>query len=304
MTGDLISAKEGLLLQVGLMGLGTMGSGMAGVLLKAGFPLAVYNRRSERATVFVEQGARPAGMPKDAAQGCDVVLAMVADDQASRQVWIGQNGALAGAKSGAVLIECSTISPAWARELGALAATQGCGFLDAPVTGSKAQASSGGLRFLVGGEASAIQRAEPVLRALGAEIFAFGPIGSGALMKLINNMVCGVQVASLAEAIALIKRTGLDSAQAVRVLTGGAPGSPVVAAVASRMEKQDYKVNFALRLMQKDLSYALTEGESRQVPLATVEAALSLFRQANEAGLGQDDMASVVEPILARTRFK
>jgi len=288
-------------LRVGLIGLGTMGSGMAGVLLKAGFPLAVYNRNPERAKPFAAQGARIAASPKDAAQGCDLVMAMVADDQASRQVWSGPDGALAGARHGTILIECSTISPAWARELGALAAKQGCDFLDAPVTGSKAQASSGGLRFLVGGAANAIQRAEPVLRALGTEIVAFGPVGSGSLMKLINNMVCGVQIASLAEAVALIKQTELDSSQALRVLTSGAPGSPLVGAVASRMEKHDYKINFALRLMQKDLGYALQEGKSHRVALATVQAALDAFRRANEAGFGESDMASVVEPMLPVT---
>lgn len=287
------------MLQVGVIGLGTMGSGMAAMLLKAGFPLAVYNRNPERAKPLVAQGARAATSPKQAAQARDVVIAMVADDKASREVWSGPDGALAGAKDGAVLIECSTISPGWARELSALAAKQGCSFLDAPVTGSKVHASTGKLRFLVGGEARAIQRVEPVLRALGSEIVALGPVGSGALMKLINNMVCGVQVASLAEAVGLIKRTGLDLPLALAVLTSGAPGSPLVGAVASRMEKQDYEVNFLLRLMQKDLTYALNEGESHQVSLATVAAALGLFRHANEAGWGESDMASVVEPMLS-----
>jgi 3-hydroxyisobutyrate dehydrogenase len=150
----------------------------------------------------------------------------------------------------------------------------------------------------VGGDAIVIQRAEPVLRALGTEILAFGPVGSGSLMKLINNMVCGVQIASLAEAVALIKQTELDFSQALRVLTTGAPGSPLVGAVASRMEKHDYKVNFALRLMQKDLGYALDEGKSHHVALATVHSALGAFRRANDAGFGESDMASVVEPML------
>src|SRR5262249_51284813 len=139
---------------------------------------------------------------------------------------------------------------------------QECGFLDAPVTGSKAQASSGALRFLVGGDAQTIQRAEPVLRTLGNEIIPFGPAGSGALMKLINNMVCGVQIASLSEALALIENGGLNTTEALRVLTSGAPGSPLVRGVATRMTEGDPAVNFSVRLMQKDLSYALAEGDS------------------------------------------
>src|SRR5438067_1618284 len=211
-----------------------MGSGMAGVLLKAGFPLALYNRNRERATPFAAQGARIAATAKEAAESSDIVLAMVADDEASRQIWIARDGALAGARRGAILVECSTISPAWARELAALAARQGCGFLDAPVTGSKAQANSGALRFLVGGEVNIIQQAEPVFRALGSEIIPLGQVGSGASMKLINNMVCGVQLSSLAEAVRLIESSGLNATEALRVLTSGAPGSPLVRGVATR----------------------------------------------------------------------
>jgi 3-hydroxyisobutyrate dehydrogenase len=285
-------------LNVGLIGLGTMGGGMAGVLLKAGFPLAVYNRNSERAKPFEAQGARRAASPRDAAQGCDVVIAMVADDQASRQVWTGNEGALAGAKPGTVLIECSTISPGWARELAGLASKQDCHFLDAPVTGSKAQAGSGALRFLVGGEADFIQRADPVLRALGTDVIPLGPVGSGALMKLINNMVCGVQVASIAEAMALIETSGLNKQKALNVLTGGAPGSPLVKTVAGRMTSRDYNVQFAIHLMGKDLSYAIAEGNEHGVILNTVAAALQVFQRAGEAGLGDKDIAAVVEPLL------
>ncbi|HEX7958945.1 MAG TPA: NAD(P)-dependent oxidoreductase [Terriglobales bacterium] len=283
------------MLKVGLLGLGTMGSGMAAVLLKAGFPLAVYNRSRERAAPFAAQGARVATTPQQAAEGSDVVIAMVADDSASRQIWTARDGALAGAQRGSILIECSTISPAWARELASLAAKHECGFLDAPVTGSRAQASSGALRFLVGGDAPTIQRAEPVLRALGNEIIPFGPVGSGALMKLINNMVCGVQIASLSEAIALIESGGLNRTEALRLLTSGAPGSPLVRGVATRMAEGDSTVNFSVRLMQKDLSYALAEGDSHHVTLDTVRAALSSFRHATDTGLGERDISSVLE---------
>jgi 3-hydroxyisobutyrate dehydrogenase len=271
-----------------------MGSGMAAVLLKAGFPLTVYNRTPERAAPFSAQGARVAATPREAAEGSDVVLAVVADDNASRDTWTARDGALAGAKRGAILIECSTISPAWAHELAALAAKQGCGFLDAPVTGSKAQASSGALRFLVGGDANSIRQAEPVLHALGSEIIPFGPIGSGALMKLINNMICGVQITSLAEAVALIERSGLNLTEALRVLTSGAPGSPLVRGVATRMTEGDPTVNFSVRLMQKDLRYALAEGDSHQVSLETVKAALETFQHATEIGFGERDISSVL----------
>ena len=134
---------------------------------------------------------------------------------ASRAMWIGENGALVAAKPGAVCIECSTVTVNWARELSAVAGARGCEFLDAPVTGSKTQAAAGELSFLVGGDSGTLEKVRPVLAAMGKAIVHLGPTGSGSLLKLINNFVCGVQVAALAEAVAMIECSGLDRAKAV-----------------------------------------------------------------------------------------
>ncbi|HWY76582.1 MAG TPA: NAD(P)-dependent oxidoreductase, partial [Verrucomicrobiae bacterium] len=138
---------------IAFFGLGLMGSGMARQLLKAGFPLAVFNRNQEKAASFADGGARVARTPREAAVGADVLISMVADDNASRAVWVGENGALAAAAPGVVCVESSTVTVGWVRELAAAASARGCEFLDAPVTGSKAQAASGELNFLVGGPA-------------------------------------------------------------------------------------------------------------------------------------------------------
>jgi 3-hydroxyisobutyrate dehydrogenase len=222
---------------------------------------------------------------------------MLADDDASRSVWLGPSGALAGARPGAVLIESSTVTPAWIDELAAAAARAQCDLLDAPVTGSKSHAASGELLFLAGGDAAVLDRARPVLAAMGRETMHLGPIGSGARLKLINNFVCGVQAASLAEAVALVEACGLDRAQALAVLTNGAPGSPLVKAVAPRMAARDYTVNFALALMKKDLAYAQREAARHQMALATAAAAERIFQEAIDAGHGSRDMAAVVEPL-------
>src|SRR5208283_5707252 len=153
---------------------------------------------------------------------------MVADDAASRNVWMGEQGALNGAPAGSVLIESSTLSGDWIQELAAKAAERGCKFLDAPVTGTKPHAASGELLFLVGGPAEVIEEARPVFSTLGRDVIHLGPIGSGAMMKLVNNFLCGVQAASFAEALALIDAGGLDRAKAMSILTGGAPGSGIV----------------------------------------------------------------------------
>ena len=285
--------------KVALIGLGNMGSGMARQLLRAGYPLTLWNRSIERAKAFEQAGAYVAASPREAAERAEFVISMVADDEASRQVWTGEHGALAGVHQGSVLIESSTLSPGWVKELAAAAGEKGCDFLDAPVTGSKPHANSGELFFLVGGDRAAFDRALPVLKAMGRDAIHLGPSGSGALMKLINNFVCGVQAAALAEALALIEKTGLNRDQASMVLLNGAPASPLVKTLAPRMLARDYTVNFTLELMSKDLSYAAAEGERNSVPLTTAPAALRLFDRAVEQGFGQLDFSAVVEPLYA-----
>jgi 3-hydroxyisobutyrate dehydrogenase len=286
--------------EVAILGLGTMGGGMAANLLKAGFPLTVYNRTAAKAQALVNGGARLAPTPADAARGASIVISMLADDQASREVWLGRNGALAAAAQGTILIESSTVSPAWIAELAGQAAQRGVEFLDAPVTGSRMQAATGQLSFLVGGSERALATATPVLQAMSKEILHLGPVGSGAKLKLINNFLCGVQIASLAEGLAWIERSGLDREKALAFLKTGAGGSPVIGAVSARMVSQIYGVNFLLRLMAKDLRYAETEAARCDLELTTAETARKLFEVAVAHGFGEEDMASVIEPLRNR----
>ena len=282
---------------VAILGLGTMGAGMAANLLKAGFSVRVYNRTAAKARALTATGAHFASTPPEASHGASVIISMLADDAASREVWLGENGALAAATSGATLIESSTVSPAWIAELANLAQEHGVDLLDAPVTGSRMQAEAGQLSFLVGGKDAVLEKAKPVLKAMSKEIIHLGPVGSGAKMKLINNFVCGVQVASLAEALVWIERSGLDRDKALTVLKGGAPGSPLLGAISARMASQNYAVNFLLKLMTKDLRYAENEAAHYGVDLQTAEVARSLFENAISKGFGEQDMASVIEPL-------
>jgi len=283
--------------KVAILGLGTMGTGMATNLLKAGFPLTVYNRTAAKAEALVSAGARLASTPAEAAKGASVIIAMLADDAASRALWLGNDGVLEAANPGTILIESSTVSPAWIAELAGLAAQHGVEFLDAPVTGSRTQAAAAQLSFLVGGSDRALEAARPVLEAMSKEIVHLGPVGSGAKMKLINNFLCGVQVASLAEGLAWIERSGLDRDKALAILKAGAPGSPLLGAISARMVDHSYAVNFLLTLMAKDLLYAQTEAAHCNVDLTTAEVARSLFEAAIAKGFGEADMASVIEPL-------
>lgn len=283
--------------KVAMLGLGLMGGGMARRLLGAGFAVTVYNRTPEKAAALGAEGATIAGTPREAAATADVVIAMLADDTASRNVWLGKEGALAsgGAKAGALLIDCSTISPAWVKELSHAATAGGCDFLDAPVTGSKPQAAAGELFFMAGGTAAAYERARPFFAVMGRDSVHLGPVGSGALVKLINNFVCGVQIVALAEALTLIEHTDLDRTKALAVLTDGAPGSPLVKIMSQRMTASDFTPNFLLKLMTKDIHYALHEAQERSVPLAMGEAALAVFQQGMAAGLADKDFSSIVQ---------
>jgi len=279
-----------------------MGSGMARRLLANGFPLSVYNRNAKKAEGFTEAGARVATSPREAATSANVIVCMVADDSASRAMWLGENGALAAAAPGTICIDSSTVTVGWAHELAEAVAAKKCEFIDTPVTGSKTQAASGELNFLVGGDTATLEKARPVLAAMSKTITHIGPVGSGALIKLINNFVCGVQIIAIAEAVAMIERSGLDRARALEVLTQGAPGSPLVKSVSGRMTAADYTPNFLLRLMAKDLKYSLEEAAKLSLHLTTAAAALDTFQKAIAAGYGEKDIAASVELLRASQR--
>jgi len=283
--------------KVAFLGLGLMGSRMAARLLMAGVKLTAWNRGAERAAALRDRGATIAASPREAVWDADVIVSMVADDEASRSVWTGENGALAGARSDAVAVECSTLSPAWVLQLAERAAVAGLGFADAPVTGSKPQADAGELLFLVGGDREVVERARPVLQPMSREIVHVGPVGSGARMKLVNNFMSGVQAAALAEALAFVEACGLEAGAAMSVLMNGAPGSPLVKTVGARMMGRDYDVNFLLSLMRKDIAYAIDEAQRHGVTLRTAAAARELYDAAIADGRGGADFAAIAESV-------
>jgi 3-hydroxyisobutyrate dehydrogenase len=282
--------------RVAVLGLGLMGAGMARRLIAGGFDVAVWNRSAAKAEPLAAAGARVAATPAAAADGADVVVAMLADDDASRAAWLGADGALAAMPAGAVAVESSTLTLDWIRTLGAAASARGIELLDAPVTGSRQQAEEGSLRFLVGGTADALERARPAFDAMGSEASHLGPGGSGALFKLVNNFLCGVQVASLAEAVTMVERSGMDASRIVPLLTAGAPGSPIVKMIAERMVARDYEPRFFLPLMAKDLAYARAAFAEQGLELASAAAALARFDAAAGAQ-GDRDMSAVVEGV-------
>jgi 3-hydroxyisobutyrate dehydrogenase len=272
-----------------------MGLGMAKNLLKAGFVLTVYNRTRSKAESLAAGGAVIANTPAEAARAADVVISILADDHASRAAWLGDDGALAAMSSGSTIVECGTVSPEWIAELEREARGKGVAMVEAPVTGSRPQAEAGQLTFLCGAEESALENVRPVLQSMSKAIVHFGPVGCGGQVKLINNFLCGVQVASFAEAFAWVERTGLDRQQTLDFLKSGAAGSGILTAMRDRMIARTYEVNFLLRLLNKDLRYAQAAAAKYGITLTTGATTEQLFDKAERQGLGEKDMSAVVE---------
>jgi 3-hydroxyisobutyrate dehydrogenase len=272
-----------------------MGRGMAANLLKAGFPLTVYNRTRSKAEPLAAQGAIIAGTPAEAVKDADVVISILADDNASLAAWLGEDGALAAMSPGSTVVECGTLSPEWIADLDAKTKARGIGLVEAPVTGSRPQAEAGQLTFLCGTDEATLNKVRPVLEVMSKAIVHLGPAGSGGQMKLINNFLCAVQVASFAEGLAWIERSNLNREQALEVLKTGAPGSGIFNAMSQRMTDRTYEVNFLLRLMNKDIRYAQAAAADYGITLTTAATTQKLFDKAEQQGLSEKDMSAVVE---------
>jgi 3-hydroxyisobutyrate dehydrogenase len=284
-----------LMQRVAILGLGIMGGGMAANWLAKGFEVSVWNRTRSKAEPLAAKGAKIAATPREAAQGADFIFAMVSDDDASRSVWLGPDGALAGAKSGAIGVESSTLTPGWIRELGGHAHAKGVGFLDAPVGGSRPAADAGELRFFVGGDPQTYEAARPALAAVGSRMDRLGPLGAGATWKLINNQLAAGQIAALAEALEVARKAGFQNETISELILGGAPASPIVKLKLPRMLARDFEpADFALNLMLKDARYAAALARSLDAPSDVISGAVKAFARADAKGLGAKDIAAVV----------
>lgn len=278
---------------VAVLGLGAMGSRMATRLLAAGHAVTVWNRTPAAAAPLQALGATVAATPRQAVAQTEVVLSMVRDDEASLAVWLGEpDGALAAMQAGAVAIECSTLSLPRAQTLAEAARSQGVTLLDAPVSGSRAQADAGQLLFLVGGDAPVFERVQPLLGVLGAGAQHVGPAGHGALAKLATNALLGLQVAALAELMPWLRQQGADVPRLLQALGRTSVWAPVGGYLAGSMLAGDHRPQFPVELMVKDLGYvAALAGEPADAPL--LSAVRSVFQRGVAQGLGDQNMTAV-----------
>ena len=288
--------------RVAFIGLGRMGHGMAGRYLDAGFAVAVWNRSKAKAEDLIARGARWATSPEDAAIDADAVVTMVADDEASRAVWLTKDGAAATMKAGSIAIECSTVSYQHALYLARELRSRGLLYIDCPVTGLPDAAASGKLTLLVGADTADLERARPFLAPLSNTIRHFGAVGSGTVYKLINNLMGAIQIAGIAEGLAIAEQAGLDMKLVLEAVESGVAASPQVIRHSKRMAERNFTgATFTAALRHKDAAYAVALAESllSGAPLMA-RAAVEAYARA-KAYAPDDDEAKMIE-IISRAK--
>lgn len=289
-------------MRIAFLGLGKMGSGMAARLAAAGHTLSVFNRTAARAEALAKTGARIADSPRNAAANADVIIGMTADDESSRALWLGEQGALAAANApDALAIECSTLSHEWVLELARHVRARGFRYVDAPVTGLPDAAAAGTLTLLVGAEPADLDAARPVFASLAARVLHFGAVGQGTAYKLMVNLLGAVQIASAAEGMAFAEAAGLDPKLVADAIASGQAASPQVVRNVRRFVSADHTgaVNFTPALRLKDIEYALRMAQGLGVPQAFGSVAADIYRRLCAAGFAHDNESRVIDVVRA-----
>jgi 3-hydroxyisobutyrate dehydrogenase-like beta-hydroxyacid dehydrogenase len=267
---------------------------MATNLLKAGLTVQVWNRTPARAQLFAAQGAKIGKGPAHVAAESDLVITMVAQPKDVEQVVLGPDGVAEGIRAGSILIDMSTVSPATSRKLAGAVAAKGAEFLDAPVVGSKGPATEGTLVILIGGLPITVERARPVLAAMGKTLIYAGGVGAGAALKLATNLMLAHVGAGFAEALLLVEKSGLQPNKLLEVLEASTFRSPYYQTKGASMIKREFATHFALKHMHKDLRLMSEQAADVKVQLPVTEAVRELFARAERAGRGELDYSAIL----------
>jgi len=285
--------------KIGFAGIGLMGQQMTRRLLMAGFPLRVWNRTQDKAKDILSGGAVWCDSPKALAQASDVLITMVTDSAASEEVICGQDGILEGAHPGMLLIDMGSIAPEMSRSIAARAKAKGVPMLDAPVTGNPKVASEGKLGIMAGGPKEIFEACLPIFQAMGVKIIHVGENGKGTTLKLINNLILGVAIQAVAEALVLAHKAGIDPVKVMEITSVGGARTGAMETRAARMIKHDFSPHFSTNNMYKDLSSAIKLAEEGGVSLPATGIAREMLRAAKSQGKGEQDSCSVMTVIEA-----
>lgn len=284
-------------MKVAFIGLGAMGVSMALNILNAGYELTVHNRTREKEEALAQAGALRASSPKEAAAGAEVIIICVSDTPDVEAVILGENGVIHGAKSGAIVVDMSTISPTVTRQIAEELGKKGVRMIDAPVSGGTEGAKKGTLSIMVGGEGDDVKKVEGILKAMGKTITHVGPIGAGQITKAINQIIVAGTFWSIAEGVSLGLKAGLDMEKVIQAVSGGAAGSWGLSNRSGNMIKNEYPLGFRVTLHRKDLNIAL--GVARELGVTLPVAA---FIEQVETGLigrgyGDEDFSAIARSI-------
>ena len=280
-------------MKIAYLGMGTMGSPMAINLLKAGYDVTVYNRTASKTADAVAEGAKQAETPQEASDGADVVITNVSDTADVRNIVLGEKGAVHSMKAGSILIDNSTISPIVTKEIAEQLAEKGVEMLDAPVSGGSEGAQKGTLSIMVGGKKEVLEKAMPLLEAMGKSITHVGDIGSGQVTKAINQTILAGIYSSVAEGMVLGMAAGVDIYAALNAVSGGAAGCWVLDNRAKNMIENDYPLGFRTRLFAKDLGIALETSKAVGVSMPVAAYVEQISTSIMKRGLGDEDVSNL-----------
>jgi 3-hydroxyisobutyrate dehydrogenase len=283
--------------KIGFIGLGIMGAGMVSNLLKAGFPVTVWNRTPSRAEPLLQQGATWADTPAQVASQTDIIIICVSDTPDVQAVILGENGVIDGAKAGALVIDCSTISPQATREIAQQLNVKGVTMLDAPVSGGSEGAKNGTLSIMVGGDEADFTRATPVFNAMGKTLTHVGGQGAGQTVKLVNQIVVVVNMLAVSEGLLLAEAGGLDLDKVLSAISGGAAGSWMLSNRGPQVVADDWRPGFTIDLQQKDLRLVLESADQLGVPLVGTSLVFQLYRTLQAKGLGDEGNHALIKAL-------
>ena len=280
----------------GLIGLGAMGKGMAGSLRRAGYPVHVFDVRSEVATAFALQGGVACASPAELAALCDVVVSVVVNAEQTESVLFGEGGCASAMKPGSVFVMCSTVDPGRSMAMEARLAALGILYIDAPISGGAAKASSGDMTMMTSGRPEAYAVAAPLLDAMAGKVYRLGDqAGAGSKVKIINQLLAGVHIAAAAEAMALGLREGVDPAALYEVITHSAGNSWMFENRMAHVLAADYTPLSAVDIFVKDLGLVLDMARASKFPLPLSSTAHQMFMQASSAGFAREDDSAVIK---------
>lgn len=280
-------------MKVALLGLGIMGKAMAHNLHKEGYLFSVYNRTEQKTKEFQDLGITVGSTPKEAAQDADIIITMVSDSADVEEVILGAEGVIHSVKSGAIVVDMSSINPEVTKKIGAALKEKGVDMLDAPVSGGDKGAIAGTLAIMAGGDEKALEKASPVLKTMGSSVVHVGPLGMGGYAKLANNMIVAINLQAIAEAFTLAKRAGMDIESLYHAIRSGLAGSNVLDLKMEKLLSDVYEPGFKIALHLKDLNNAVQAGNSQDTSLPFTQDVTEIMKVMNDQGMGDMDHSAL-----------